>query len=315
MADDATMIVTGVPEEARRWVRHQQLRGRRIAFVPTMGALHEGHLALVRRGRQLADAVAVSIFVNPTQFGPGEDFQQYPRCLDDDLRLLGQEGVSLVLTPARQAIYPPRFSTYVTPPAVARGFEGEHRGEHFRGVCTVVLKLFHIVPADVAVFGQKDYQQARVIIDMVEDLDLAIEIDVMPTVRQHDGLALSSRNRYLTADGRQRALGLYRALAATKDAYRGGQRDAAQLQRVMRQVLDEAGLDAIDYAEVVDPVTLQPLTELLSPPSSPDSLSNSLSNPTSKLTGSTSGGAAAAAVALIAARLAATRLIDNCLLT
>lgn len=286
-------LVHSQPADARAWVREQSASGRRVALVPTMGALHEGHLELVRRARQLADCVVVSIFVNPTQFAPHEDFQRYPRTFEQDLSLLAEEHADLVFAPTSQAMYGERFSTYISPPAVAQPLEGRFRPDHFRGVCTVVLKLFNILPAHVAVFGQKDYQQARVITDMTLDLDLPIELEIVPTVRQPDGLALSSRNRYLSDQERNRALALIAALQHAAQQHARGQRDAAQLETEMRTILRDAGIDRIDYAAVVDPITLQPFESLIS---------------------DTAPATEPVAIALIAAHVGNTRLIDNQLL-
>ena len=286
-------LVHSQPAAARAWVRNQLAAGRRVALVPTMGALHEGHLELVRRARELADCVVVTIFVNPTQFAPHEDFQRYPRTFEQDLSLLANEGVALVFAPDRGEMYGERFSTFVSPPAVAQPLEGQFRPDHFRGVCTVVLKLFNIIPAHVAVFGQKDYQQARVIADMALDLDLPITLEVAPTVRQPDGLALSSRNRYLSDEQRSRALAIVAALRQAAQQHAAGERDAGQLEAAMRNTLDRAGIDRIDYATVVDPVTLQPFAQPIS---------------------DTLPAADPVAVALIAAHVGNTRLIDNQLL-
>lgn len=278
-----------LPADARTWITQQAGRGRAVAFVPTMGALHEGHLQLVRRGRQSADCVVVSIFVNPTQFGPTEDFSRYPRTWDDDLRKLADEGVSMVFAPAADDLYGDRFSTYVDPPAVARRWEGEFRPEHFRGVCTVVLKLFQIVPADVAVFGRKDYQQARVISDMVRDLNVNIAIRVEPTVREPDGLALSSRNRYLSDEERRRALSLWDALQTARRLVEDGERNGEAIEDQMRSRLVDGGVDRIDYVAFADPETLEPIPRLdAGAPHCPQH-----------------------AVALIAVHVGRTRLIDN----
>lgn len=286
-------LVYSQPAGARAWVREQIAAGRRVALVPTMGALHEGHLELVRRARELADCVVVTIFVNPTQFAPHEDFQRYPRTFEQDLSLLANENVAMVFAPGRGEMYSERFSTFVSPPAVAQPLEGCFRPDHFRGVCTVVLKLFNIIPAHVAVFGQKDYQQARVIADMTLDFDLPITLEIAPTVRQPDGLAMSSRNRYLSDAERGRALALVAALRQAAQQHAAGERDAAQLEATMRDTLHQAGIDRIDYAAVVNPVTLQPFEQLISdafPAADP------------------------VAVALIAAHVGSTRLIDNQLL-
>ncbi len=284
----------------RDWVRAQTASGRRVALVPTMGALHEGHLELVRRARRLADCVVVSIFVNPTQFAPHEDFQRYPRTLEQDLQLLADESVEMVFAPHPHEMYGERFSTYVTPPAVAQPLEGQFRPDHFRGVCTVVLKLFQIIPAQVAVFGQKDYQQARVIADMTLDFDLPITLEIAPTVRQADGLALSSRNRYLSAEERGRALALVTALRQVAQQHAEGERDAAKLESLMRHTLLQAGVDRIDYVAVVDPVTLLPLAQPIGEGTAASSASSDAKDPV--------------AVALIAAHVGHTRLIDNWLL-
>jgi pantoate--beta-alanine ligase len=273
------------PWAIQRHVLALRRQGRTVGLVPTMGALHEGHLSLVRRARQEAEVVAVTIFVNPTQFGPQEDYSRYPRTLEADLAALSAAGCDLVLVPDAEAIYPSGFSTYVQPPAVAEPWEGVCRPGHFRGVATVVLKLFHLIPADVACFGEKDYQQLRVIQRMVEDLNVPIRIVPCPTVREPDGLAMSSRNRYLAPHERQQALGLVRALGAAREEVARGERDASVVRRRMREVLQAAGITRIDYATLVDPQTLHELNELTGP-----------------------------ARALIAAYVGSTRLIDNALL-
>jgi pantoate--beta-alanine ligase len=261
-------------------------QGKRIGFVPTMGALHAGHISLVERARELADVVVASIFVNPTQFGPQEDLQKYPRTLDGDLRGLCAAGCELVLVPSAAEIYPPGFSTYVEPPAVAQPLEGLCRPGHFRGVATVVLKLFQIVPAHIACFGQKDYQQLQVIKRMVEDLAVPIEIVGCPTVREADGLAMSSRNRYLSAAERQQALSLSRALDQAVQMVQGGERNAKSIAAAMKETLHKAGIEKLDYAVVADPNTLAELSTI-----------------------------ERSAVALIAAHVGSTRLIDNRILT
>ena len=241
--------------ELRRIVREA---GRRVAFVPTMGALHEGHLALVRRARELGDEVWVSIFVNPTQFGPGEDLTRYPRDLEGDCVLLEREDVPVVFAPSEAEMYP-------TPPAVTVGFGGlesvlcgASRPGHFAGVGLVVSKLFHIVEPEVAVFGQKDAQQAVLIQRLVRDLDFPVLIEVAPTVREPDGLALSSRNRYLTPRERAAAPVLYRALLAGREAVATGAREPAAIEATMRRVLAEEPLAEPEYAACVDPETLRP---------------------------------------------------------
>ncbi len=273
------------PEEARRRVLAARAAGKRSAVVPTMGALHEGHLSLVAAANADCQFTAVTIFVNPTQFAPHEDLTKYPRQLEADLELLARHAVDFVFVPTPESMYPEGFSTYVQPPAVGSLWEGASRPEHFRGVTTVVLKLFNILPTDTAIFGQKDFQQAAVIEHMVRDLNVPVEIQVAPIVRDADGLALSSRNVYLSAEERRRALGLSRALRKVKELVDAGERDAAALNQAMSQTLADYGIDRIDYAVVVDRHTLEPLTTL-----------------------------ERSAVALIAAHAGSTRLIDNQLL-
>jgi pantoate--beta-alanine ligase len=259
--------------------------GKRVGLVPTMGALHEGHLSLVRIARQRADIVIATIFVNPTQFGPKEDLNQYPRTLDADLTALSAADCDLAFVPAASDIYPTGFSTYVDPPAVAQPLEGVCRDGHLRGVATVVLKLFHLIPADFACFGQKDYQQLLVIRRMVADLALPIEIVACPTVREADGLAMSSRNRYLSPAERQQALALSRALERAQQLVAAGKHDAGSIVSEMQNVLTTASITRIDYAALADSETLAEKTSV---------------------DGHT--------VALIAAYVGSTRLIDNRLL-
>lgn len=278
-------VVTDGGEMQRRVLALREA-GRRIGLVPTMGALHEGHLSLVRRARAACDIAVATIFVNPTQFGPKEDFSKYPRTLDSDLAMLKSEGTDLVFVPEKDAIYPPGFSTYVEPPAVATTLEGAARPGHFRGVATVVLKLFHLVPAHIAFFGQKDFQQSLVIRRMVCDLDLPIDIQVCPTVREPDGLAMSSRNRYLSAPERQQAAALSRGLRAAQQQYRDGVRDAGVFRQEIERSLSDAGIQQIDYVAVADGYSLQPVES-----------------------------ADERTVALIAARIGTTRLIDNAYLS
>ncbi len=234
-----------------------------VGFVPTMGYLHAGHLALVRCARRENAAVAVSIFVNPTQFGPDEDLDRYPRDLARDLRLLQAEGVDLVWTPTPEVMYPEGYQTWVEVADLTRVLEGAHRPGHFRGVTTVVSKLFAGVQPRRAYFGQKDAQQARVIIQMTRDLNLPIEIVVCPTVREPDGLALSSRNTYLTPEQRQAATVLYRALQAARQEYEAGRRDAEHLRQTMRAVLAAEPLARPQYVSCADPDTLRELQGLV----------------------------------------------------
>ncbi len=241
-------------------------RGRSIVLVPTMGFLHEGHLSLIRRGRRLGDVLVVSLFVNPTQFGPGEDLDRYPRDFRRDARLCRAEGVDILFAPRAEDLYAPDHSTWVLEERLSRGLCGRSRPGHFRGVTTVVAKLFHIVSPDVAVFGRKDYQQAMVIRRMVRDLDFPVKIVTAPTVREPDGLAMSSRNAYLDGDHRRQATSLKKALDAAVSALNGGQRDAERIRRLLRRRIRAAAPDArIDYAEVVDAETLEPVRTISGP--------------------------------------------------
>lgn len=230
-----------------------------LGLVPTMGFLHEGHLSLVRAARDKCSAAAASIFVNPAQFGPGEDLQSYPRDLERDLRLLGQEGVDLVWTPAKFDLYPPDFQTWVEVQGVSQPLEGAHRPGHFRGVTTVVAMLFHAFEPRVAFFGQKDAQQVIVIRRMVEDLLFPVEIAVQPTMREADGLAMSSRNSYLNSAQRKAAPVLYRSLVRAVQAYRDGERSAGALREIMSSVLAREPLASPDYISVASLDTLQEL--------------------------------------------------------
>lgn len=230
-----------------------------LGFVPTMGYLHEGHLSLVRAAQQDNDAVAVSIFVNPTQFGEGEDLASYPRDLERDLALLEAAGVDLVWTPRAQDVYPPGFDTYVVPGGVADVLEGARRPGHFRGVATVLTVLFRLLQPQRAYFGQKDAQQVAVVRQVVRDLALGVEVVACPIIREPDGLAMSSRNTYLTAADRAAATVLSRALRAADSAWRGGESDATTLRALMRSVLADEPGTVIDYVSVADPVSLAEL--------------------------------------------------------
>lgn len=227
-----------------------------------MGALHEGHLSLVDACRRECDFCVVTIFVNPTQFGPHEDFSRYPRTMEADLRALAQRQVDLVFAPPTEEIYRPGHATYVEMGTVAEPLEGERRPGHFRGVATVVLKLFNLIRPAAAFFGQKDYQQSLVVRRLVEDFDLPIRVQVCPTVRDADGLALSSRNRYLSAAEREHALSLNQSLQLAADLLRGGERDASVLLRRMQDRVQQSRLVRLDYLVVVDPETLQPLAQV-----------------------------------------------------
>jgi len=240
----------------RALIREAREEGKSIGYVPTMGALHEGHLSLVRRAREECGFLAVSIFVNPLQFAPGEDFTRYPRRGEEDAALLASAGTDLLYTPEPAAFYPPGFSTSVTVGGVSEGGEGAARPGHFRGVATVVAKLFLQVAPDRAYFGRKDLQQVAVIRRLIADLDFPIRLVVGETARDEDGLALSSRNAYLSPDERRRAAAFPRALFAARDAAARGERDAAALVRRVREELLRAGF-AVDYVEAVDPHTMR----------------------------------------------------------
>jgi len=230
-----------------------------VGFVPTMGYLHEGHLSLARRAKEECASVVASIFVNPTQFGPGEDLSKYPRDLARDLRLLESAGVALVWTPTPEVMYPSGFQTWVTVEELTKGLEGAARPGHLRGVTTVVAKLFNAVQPRRAYFGQKDAQQAAVIRQMTKDLDFPIEIVVCPTVREADGLAMSSRNAYLNPEERKAARVLFRALSAAKAAYENGERRAETLRRIMTETINVEPLATLQYVSCADYETLQEL--------------------------------------------------------
>ena len=250
------------PAEMQREALMLHAQGRRIAFVPTMGFLHEGHAALLRDARKRADVLVLSIFVNPTQFGPNEDFDRYPRDLPRDLAIAEREGTDLVFLPTKDSMYPAGASTFVDVAGVAEPLEGEKRPGHFRGVATVVAKLFLVVQPHIAVFGQKDWQQLAVIRRMTADLNIPVEIVGHPIVRESDGLALSSRNVYLSASERTRALTLSRALGLADAAWRSGERDPERLRALaaseIRHEPDAAIPVSIDYVAVADPDTMRP---------------------------------------------------------
>jgi pantoate--beta-alanine ligase len=230
-----------------------------VGFVPTMGYLHEGHISLVRKAKEENTSVVVSIFVNPTQFGPNEDFEKYPRDLEGDVGLLAEEGVDAVFTPEAGEIYPQDFNSRVEVLGITQKLEGNCRPGHFRGVTTVVNKLFNIVRPQRAYFGQKDAQQAIVIKKMVEDLNMNLDIITCPTIREEDGLAMSSRNIYLNPDERQAAIVLYRSLMLAKDMYQRGERDAETIRKEIVRLIKTEEMARIDYVSVADPVTLDEL--------------------------------------------------------
>jgi len=271
------------PSEMRAWSRAERARGRRIGYVPTMGFLHEGHLRLVDRARERTDRVVMSIFVNPLQFGAGEDFTTYPRDVERDKKLASERGVECLFLPDAKAIYPADPLVRLHPGPMADGLEGAARPGHFAGVLTVVAKLFHLVEPDIAVFGRKDFQQAMLVRRMVDDLNFALEVDVAPTVRELDGLALSSRNAYLQGDERRAALALSRALRAVEQAWRSGEADPGPLARRGLDVLRAPGV-APEYLALVD--------EQMRPVARVD----------------------ARTVVLVAAKVGKTRLIDNVVL-
>jgi len=278
------MIEITTPFEMRAWSRAARARGRRVGFVPTMGYLHEGHLRLVDRARERADRVVMSSFVNPLQFGADEDFVRYPRAPERDRDLARQRGVDCFFAPSESTLYPtgqPRVR--VAAGAMGDVLEGASRPGHFQGVLTVVAKLFHVVEPDIAVFGRKDLQQALLVRRMAAELDFGVEIDVVPTVREVDGLALSSRNTYLGHDERRAAVALSRALRTVEQAWRGGQADAATLERLGMDALRAPGVTP-DYLALVND-DLQPVAR-----------------------------ADARTAVVVAARIGATRLIDNVVL-
>ncbi|MBA7464932.1 Pantothenate synthetase [subsurface metagenome] len=270
--------------ELRGAVARKRLGGKRIGFVPTMGYLHNGHLALVEASRAECDVTVVSIFVNPTQFGPNEDLSVYPRDFPRDEKLCRDAGVEVLFAPDAKEVYPTQFQTFVEPGELANPLCGAFRPGHFRGVATVVSKLFNMVQPDVAFFGQKDYQQCAVARRMVADLNLPIEIVMVPTVREPDGLAMSSRNRYLNEEQRRRALAISRGLFAAEAEFRSGERDAEKLRAIARRHLE--AVDLLQYLELVDGDTLKPAESSLGRP----------------------------AALCVAAYVGSTRLIDNVIL-
>jgi pantoate--beta-alanine ligase len=244
-------------QETRRLSRAARSRGAKLGLVPTMGALHEGHVSLVRAARQKCDTVAASIFVNPTQFGPSEDFAKYPRNLDQDCALLEREGVDLVFAPSVEEMYPSQNATWVTVEGMSDRLCGKSRPGHFRGVTTVVAKLLNVVEPDVAFFGQKDAAQVAIIKRMVRDLNMPVAIEVCPIVREPDGLALSSRNSYLGAEERKSALVLYRSLMRVQEEFAKDERDLAKLIESAKQEFAKEQNVRMDYLAIVDPDTLE----------------------------------------------------------
>ena len=251
------MQIVRTSEELAR-ARGQLKRAGSVAFVPTMGALHRGHMALIEEGQRRADAVAASIFVNPMQFGVGEDLARYPRQEEQDTAMLEQAGCNLLWLPGDEDIYPQGFATTVSVAGVSERWEGAVRPGHFDGVATVVAKLLLAAPPDIALFGEKDFQQLAVIRRMVADLNVPVTIVGVPAVREDDGLALSSRNAYLSAEDRQRAVAMPRALETARDAIRGGTDVSAALQAAKKSLAD-GGFSRVDYVALVDSATLEPL--------------------------------------------------------
>ena len=257
------MKIIRSPAAMTAWSEGLRREGVTIGFVPTMGALHEGHRSLIREARLQCDALVVSIFVNPTQFGPREDLTKYPRPISHDRAICRREGVDVCFELTVEAMYPAGFQTAVTVPAVARRWEGEARPHHFAGVATVVTKLFGMVRPHRALFGQKDFQQSVLVQQLVKDLNLGVDIVVRPTVREQDGLAMSSRNVYLSPDERGRAVVLYKGLQAGAELVRSGVYHAEAVQKAMVQVLKSEPTVKIDYLAVCDPFMLEPLQAVI----------------------------------------------------
>lgn len=263
--EPTTPHVVSHVQELRAALKKVRQAGRTIGFVPTMGALHQGHLSLVRVARSECDVVVVSIYVNPTQFGRGEDFDRYPRDLPADTRFLSELGVDWVFAPTDGEMYPVGFDTWVQPGGIAERWEGEFRPGHFRGVATVVLKLFCMVGPDRAYFGEKDYQQLLVIRRMTEDFHLPVTVCACPTVREPDGLAMSSRNAYLSPEHRRQARVLSQSLFHAADRVACGERTAERVVTEMREIIATAADAVIDYVAVVDPNTLEPVSNITAP--------------------------------------------------
>jgi len=280
------MLICRQPDEMRAWTRARRSEGRRIVAVPTMGALHAGHLALIEKARLCGDLVVVTIFVNPLQFNVRDDFDTYPRPIDDDVEACRAAGVDAVYAPTGTTMYPPGFQTHVEPGPLADSLEGASRPGHFRGVTTVVAKLFGAVEPDVAIFGQKDFQQLAIVRRMVVDLDIGVTIVGVPTVRESDGLAISSRNQRLAALDRRAAVCLIEALRIVEDAVSSGEHDTSRLESLARDRVAAEPRADLEYVRIVDPETLVAVDVVEEP-----------------------------AVVLIAARFGDVRLIDNLLVT
>ncbi|MCS7150660.1 MAG: pantoate--beta-alanine ligase [Caldimicrobium sp.] len=259
------MEIVKSKEQMKAISRGFKKEGYRIGFVPTMGYLHEGHLSLIRLAKCKSDRTVVSIFVNPLQFGPNEDFQAYPRDLERDIPLLEKEGVDILFVPEVEDIYPADYQTYVEVTHLSSGLCGAFRSGHFKGVATILLKLFNIVKPDLAVFGEKDYQQIRVVEQMVKDLDLDMEILRHPIVREEDGLAMSSRNTYLSSEERRSALSLYQALKFVERLILGGERDLTKIRELTKEYIESFPHTKVQYVEIVHPHTLQSVEEIRGP--------------------------------------------------
>lgn len=273
------ILVIESPDDMRRWVANTNGR---VGLVPTMGALHDGHLSLARQSVSDCEQTVATIFVNPTQFSPDEDLDEYPRTLEEDLNQLDALGVEVAFAPSIAAMYPEGEECTVDPPAIASRWEGANRPTHFRGVCTVVEKLFRMIPADVAYFGQKDFQQTRVIMAMVKQLNIPIELKICPIVRDHSGLALSSRNQYLTDGQKSLASNIHKALCEARDQAADTDMLPSAIAQAAESKLKDAGIKQIDYVAVVDADTMEPLNRW-----------------------------SGQAVMVIAAHVGTTRLIDN----
>lgn len=259
------MKIINNPKAMQAFSQNQRRQGKTIGFVPTMGALHEGHLSLIRQARQENDIVIVSIFVNPAQFGPKEDLRKYPRNLRRDAKMCAKLGVDIIFNPDSKPMYPQNYKTYVAVEDLSWVLCGKFRPGHFRGVATVVTKLFNIVSPDVSYFGQKDAQQAIIIKKMVEDLDIPVRIEVMPTVRAEDGLALSSRNTYLNEAERRDALVLSQALHIAEDLAQAGVRDSAKIIRCIKGCVRKRKTARLEYASIIDLDDLTPVKAITEP--------------------------------------------------
>jgi len=279
------MLITRTIKSTRKAINAAKKQNKTIGFVPTMGALHKGHLSLVKKSQKDCDFTVVSIFVNPTQFGPKEDYKKYPRTLQNDKLLLEKEKVDLLFCPSTQEMYPDGFSVYITEENLSRFLCGKSRPGHFRGVCTVVAKLFNVITPDIAYFGQKDFQQAKIIEKMAQDLNFSLSVKVVPIVREDDGLTMSSRNKYLSSSERQDALVISQALGLAKELILKGERDCKVIKNKIKKNINSKKSAKIDYVEIVAAETLYPKSKL-------------------------SGGV----VVAIAAYIGKTRLIDNMVL-